>query len=99
MAEVVRTAGADIVLLQEVDRNTVRSGNVDQVAELTRLTGMHAQFGKSLDYQGGEYGIAILSRWPIIAREVVDLKVTPPQVRAGGSTEPRVALVVTIDSS
>lgn len=98
VAEVVRRAGADVVLLQEVDRNTVRSGNVDQVAELARLTAMHARFGKSLDYQGGEYGIAILSRWPIVAHEVVGLRIEPPQVRAGGSTEPRVALVVTIDT-
>lgn len=59
---------------------------------------MHGAFGKSLDYQGGEYGIAILSRWPIVAHETVPLHIEPPQVRAGGSTEPRVALVVTIQS-
>src|SRR5699024_2778165 len=39
VAGVVRGSGADLVLLQEVDRLTTRSGRVDQVAELRRLTG------------------------------------------------------------
>ncbi len=95
VASIIKEAKADVVLLQEVDRNTTRSGNVDQLAVLTRLTGMHGQFGKSLDYQGGEYGIAILSRWPMAAHEIVPLHVEPPQARAGGSHEPRIALIVT----
>ena len=93
VAELIDANDADIVLLQEVDRGTVRSGNVDQLAELMRLTGMYGVFGKSLDYQGGEYGIAILSRWPIANDEVVPLRIDPPQPRAGGSKEPRIALV------
>lgn len=96
VADVVRSERADIVLLQEVDRKTTRSGDVDQVAELVRLTGLHGAFGKSLDYQGGEYGIAILSRWPISGETIIPLRIDPPQVRAGGSVEPRVALVVDI---
>src|SRR5205085_9000055 len=63
VAALVKETAADVVLLQEVDRNTTRSGNVDQVATLTHLTGLYGEFGKSLDYQGGDYGIAILSRW------------------------------------
>ncbi len=98
VANVIKQTNAGIVLLQEVDRNTMRSGNVDQLAVLTRLTGMHGQFGKSLDYQGGEYGIAILSRWPITTPEIVPLGVEPPQTRAGGSHEPRIALIVTTRS-
>ncbi|MEK6371441.1 MAG: endonuclease/exonuclease/phosphatase family protein [Acidobacteriota bacterium] len=98
VAAVIAASKAGIVLLQEVDRNTARSGNVDQLSELMRLTAMHGRFGKSLDYQGGEYGIAILSRWPITASEVVPLRVEPPQERAGGSHEPRVAFIVVTKS-
>ncbi|MGA7614317.1 MAG: endonuclease/exonuclease/phosphatase family protein [Thermoanaerobaculia bacterium] len=94
VADVIAKSDAEIVLLQEVDRNTARSGNVDQAAELERLTGFHAAFGKSLDYQGGEYGIAILSHWPITRATTVHLPVEPTQTRAGESTEPRVALVI-----
>jgi endonuclease/exonuclease/phosphatase family metal-dependent hydrolase len=93
VAALMTSTDADLVLLQEVDRGTTRSGRVDQVEVLSRLTKLHGIFGKSLDYQGGEYGIAILSRWPITAHEVIHLPVEPPQTRAGGSVEPRVALV------
>lgn len=96
VAAVIGSTKADVVLLQEVDRNTERSGKVDQLAALMRLTGMHGEFGKSLDYQGGDYGIAVLSRWPVTSHEIVPLRVEPPQVRAGGSLEPRIALIVTI---
>jgi endonuclease/exonuclease/phosphatase family metal-dependent hydrolase len=89
VAALVREVGADVTLLQEVDRGTERSGRVDQVAELARRTGMHAAFGRTLDYQGGEYGIAILSRWPIADDTLIHLPVEPPQQRAGGSYEPR----------
>jgi endonuclease/exonuclease/phosphatase family metal-dependent hydrolase len=96
IAALVDSLRADIVLLQEVDRNTQRSGRVDQPAELAKLTGHHVAFGKSLDFQGGEYGIAIMSRWPISSQTTVSLPVDPPQERSGGSYEPRAALRVII---
>lgn len=98
VAQIVKETRADVVLLQEVDKGTTRSGKVDQVASLTALTGYHGSFGKTLDYQGGEYGIAILSRWPILADSLIHLPVTPPQLRSGASYEPRGALRVTIDA-
>ena len=98
VAALVAESNADVVLLQEVDRGTQRSGGVDQVAELRRLTGYHGAFGRTLDYQGGQYGIAILSRWPIISDTMIQLPVVPPQERAGGSYEPRGALHVRIDT-
>jgi endonuclease/exonuclease/phosphatase family metal-dependent hydrolase len=89
VAALVRGLHADIVLLQEVDRYTTRSNRVDQIGRLAALTGMHSAFGKTLDYQGGEYGIAILSRWPIARDTLIPLPVDPPQQRAGGVYEPR----------
>ena len=98
VAAIVRDSKADVVLLQEVDKGTTRSGNVDQPAELKRLTGFHVSFGKTLDYQGGDYGIAILSRWPILSDTLIRLPVTPPQDRSGVMNEPRGALRVRIDA-
>ena len=92
VAAIIRDTKADIVLLQEVDKGVARSQRQDQPAELARLTGLNAVFGKSLDYQGGLYGIAILSRFPVVSDSVVHLPVTPPQLRSGASYEPRVAL-------
>lgn len=96
VATTIRQSGADLVLLQEVDRNTERSGRADQLAILERLTGFYGRFGKTLDYQGGDYGIAVLSRWPIVRDSMVALRVEPPSVRAGGSREPRGMLHVVV---
>ncbi len=98
VAELVRRTGADLVLLQEVDRGTRRSGSVDQPAVLAERTGFHVAFGSALDYDGGKYGVAILSRWPIVADTLIHLPVTPSQTRAGGTHEPRGALRVVVAS-
>lgn len=92
VAQLVKDTRADVVLLQEVDVKTTRSGNVDQPARLRELTGHHVAFGKTLDYQGGLYGIAVLSRWPIDSSRVTSLPIDPPQLRSGVSYEPRGAL-------
>ena len=61
-AEAIMKEKPDFAGLQEVDVKTSRSGKVDQSSELSRLTGMHATFAKAIDYKGGEYGVAVLSR-------------------------------------
>ena len=69
IAAVIKRERADIVGLQEVDRGVERTGRVDQIAELARLTGMDYAFAPNLRYQGGWYGVAILSRFPITSFE------------------------------
>jgi endonuclease/exonuclease/phosphatase family metal-dependent hydrolase len=94
IADLVKWTGADLVLLQEVDRGTARSGGVDQVERLRELTGYSTAFAASLlHFDGGEYGIAALSREPFGYSATVPLPVSPAQTRAGGSSEPRVALL------
>jgi endonuclease/exonuclease/phosphatase family metal-dependent hydrolase len=88
LARVIQSAKPDLVALQEVDNRTKRTGGVDQAAEYGRLAGLHVVFGKSMDYQGGGYGNAVLSRWPIARHEVHPLPSAPDR-------EPRSVLVVT----
>ena len=64
----LKALAPDIVCLQEVDVGVARSGHIDIPAELAQRLSMHAAFGKNIDYQGGDYGNAILSRWPIAWR-------------------------------
>jgi endonuclease/exonuclease/phosphatase family metal-dependent hydrolase len=84
-AAVLRPLRPDVVGLQEVDDRATRSGGVDQAERLGRLLGLHHAFGKFMDFQGGGYGMAILSREPIARVDAVRL----PQ-----GNEPRIALVV-----
>ena len=65
IARVILSVKPDLVALQEMDQKTKRTQNVDQVAELARLTKMKSVFGANIDFQGGHYGNAILSRFPI----------------------------------
>ena len=66
IANVIKQQGADLVALQEVDVHTGRSGaSLHEAEELARLTGMRAYFAKAIDYGGGEYGVAILSKFPM----------------------------------
>jgi endonuclease/exonuclease/phosphatase family metal-dependent hydrolase len=98
VAALISAEASDIVLLQEVDRRTTRSEGEDHLAELARLTGMHSAFGRSLDFQGGEYGIAVLSRYPITQSTTVPLQVVPPQEGSGRLHEPRVGLHVIVQA-
>ena len=65
IAKVILSVKPDLVALQEMDQKTKRTQKVDQVAELARLTKMKSVFGANIDFQGGHYGNAILSRFPI----------------------------------
>jgi endonuclease/exonuclease/phosphatase family metal-dependent hydrolase len=67
IAKLITDNKVDLVALQEVDRGTARTSRIDMPAELSRLTGMSNAFGPNLDFQGGQYGNAILSRFPILS--------------------------------
>jgi len=69
IARVILSVEPDLVALQEVDCNTKRTEFVDQPAELARLTNMAVIFGDNIPYQGGRYGNAVLSRFPVIGSE------------------------------
>jgi endonuclease/exonuclease/phosphatase family metal-dependent hydrolase len=53
------------VALQEVDRDVARTARRDLPAELAVLTGMTAVFSNNSNFQGSEYGNAVLTRFPV----------------------------------
>ena len=85
IASVIREAGADIVGFQEIDMFTNRVGGLDTVAALTAATGLpHALFVPAMDYDGGQYGTAILSRYPIADSGILPLPSADYEPRAFG---------------
>ncbi len=90
LAGVMTRVRPDLVALQEVDEGTERANGVDELAELARLTNLHPAFGKAMDYWGGEYGVAILSRWPFLRTHNDPLPNVLPD------REPRTALTVEV---
>lgn len=84
-ASVLQRLGADVIALQEVDAMCARSGSVNQPQVLGEKLGMHSAFGKFMDLGGGEYGMAILSKFPI-------LQIKRHKLPTGA--EPRIALEI-----
>ena len=66
IAQLIKEQGADIVALQEVDKGTERTQRRDFPTELAELTGMTCVFSNNYAYQGGEYGNAVLTRFPVV---------------------------------
>ena len=64
IARVIRAENPDLVALQEVDRFVRRTERQDQAQQLAELTDMHMAFGFAINYQEGEYGNVILSKYP-----------------------------------
>lgn len=73
IAQVILSVSPDVVAVQEVDRKTARTDRVDQPAELARLTKMQVVFEKNIDFEGGEYGNAVLSKLPVVKHRNVHL--------------------------
>ncbi len=73
IAKIITDCKPDLVALQEIDNKTRRTGSVDQTQELAQLTGMHGLFFKAIDFEGGGYGQAILSKAPLSEPQTVKL--------------------------
>jgi len=73
IAKVINDQNPDVVGLQEVDQFTERSGKIDAIKILEEKTGLYGVFMATFDYQGGEFGNAMLSRYPIIDQKLYRL--------------------------
>ena len=69
VAQLIASLGVDLIALQEVERGTRAGGGVNQADFLARAAGFaHVFFLPTLERDGGDYGIALLSRLPICPR-------------------------------
>lgn len=78
IAEVIASMSADIVGVQEIDRGHIRSGGVDQAAAIAQELGWHHHFQLAMQQAEGDYGDAIISRYPLTLKRAVELPGTAP---------------------
>jgi endonuclease/exonuclease/phosphatase family metal-dependent hydrolase len=64
IAGVLAAIDADVMLLQEVDVGTLRSGRIDQARTLADALRAAYAFAETIPWDGGHYGLAVLSRLP-----------------------------------
>ena len=78
---------ADVVALQEVDLDADRTGTVNQPAVLAERLGMDWTFAAAREEGGGSFGVALMSRLPVVEAARIDLP-------SDNAFEPRVAVDV-----
>ena len=83
-AAVIAQLQPDVIALQELDSMTGRSEQRYQLGELANRTGYHPVFGAAIDYDGGKYGVGILTQ---------EIPLSTKRIPLPGD-EPRVLLVV-----
>lgn len=64
VAAEIEAVRPDLVSLNEVDSDTLRT-RIDEPAYLAATTGLHVVYGPNLLYDGGRFGNAILTRYPV----------------------------------
>lgn len=62
IANVINNEAPDVVAVQELDSMTTRSNQTYVLAEVAERTQMHASYAPAISFQGGKYGIGILSK-------------------------------------
>jgi endonuclease/exonuclease/phosphatase family metal-dependent hydrolase len=94
VARVIRAAGADIIALQEVDAYRARSRHADQARFLADELEMSHHYYAVLEDRGEQYGLAVISRYPLDVVQTAHL--TSANVRR--RCEARGAMWVEIDA-
>jgi len=84
IANVIKQQNPDVVALQELDSITTRSGQHDQLRELAIRTNYHPVYGSAINFDGGKYGVGVLTKEPYLSIKRIPLP----------GEEPRILLVV-----
>ena len=84
-AAIIKAQAPDLCGLQEIDNYCLRSDSVGQTDYLAQKALMTGTFGRFMDFQGGEYGMATLSAKPLISTKILQLP--------DGIDEPRSSII------
>ncbi len=89
ISAIINRIDAEVVALQELDSVTERSNKVFVLKELAAQTNMFPTYRASISYQGGKYGIGILTKEKPVQTEEIPLP---------GKEEKRSLLIVELEN-
>lgn len=89
IASVIESAMPDIVVLQELDSVTTRSHNADVLKNIADIVKMHHVYAPAISFQGGKYGIGLLSKQCPLSWKYISLP---------GKEEKRTLLIAEFDT-
>ncbi len=81
IVQVIRASGADVIALQEVDAHRPRSRRHVQAEYLAEQLGMSHHYFAVLDEGGEQYGLAVISRFPLTHLRSAHLTPAEPRRR------------------
>jgi len=82
-AEAIKHENPDIVALEEVDKGVERTARRDLTAELAAMTGMTGYFSNNFNFEGGMYGNAVLTKFPILVATNTHYQMIHPNEQRG----------------
>ena len=89
VADVINSIKPDIIAIQELDSVTNRSDGADVLDVLSRNTLMYPSYAAAISYDGGKYGMGILSK---------EKPLSVKRVALPGREEARILLIVELGS-
>lgn len=81
VVDVIERENPDLLCLQEVTRGAVRCRRDDQPQMMARYFNAHAAFQQNVHYREGGYGNLVLSRWPLMAKHHISLRLNRKKPR------------------
>ena len=88
ISEEIKTINPDIIGIQELDYNTRRTNNTNQLEQLAKVSGYkYFYYSKTINFDGGEYGHGIMSKYPIINFNTIPFTVQDSENRCFSRTE------------
>ena len=96
-ANTVASLGVDLCGLNEVRNQWGGEGLCNQAEAIARELGWHYCFAKAINIPGGEYGNALVSRYPIRSVRALPIVTTPEERDTEEKYEDRVLLIAEIE--
>lgn len=77
VSEAIKQMKLDLCGLNEVRNFEMIEGDCNQAKVIAEKLGYHFVFAKAIDYRGGEYGNALVSKYPILSYQCIPMKILP----------------------